>query len=54
LGRPVTPVEIDDQLMGLGGTVCTDDSPNCSVCNLNLSCQANSDIKKVNLKNCYT
>jgi hypothetical protein len=54
LGMPVTPVEIDDQLMGLGGTVCTDDSPNCSACNLKLSCQANNDIKKVNLKNCYT
>lgn len=53
-GVSFTPVEIDDQLMGLGGTVCTDDSPNCSVCNLKSACQANNDPEKSNLKSCYT
>ena len=54
LGVSLTPVEIDDQLMGLGGTVCTDEQPNCSLCNLSFVCQANNDQKKINLKNCYT
>jgi len=53
-GVSFTPVEIDDQLMGLGGTVCTDDSPNCSECNLKSVCQANNDPEKFNLKSCYT
>lgn len=53
-GVSFTPVEIDDQLMGLGGTVCTDDSPNCLECNLKSVCQANNDPEKLNLKSCYT
>ena len=54
LGTFITPVEIDDQLMGLGGAVCTDDSPRCSACDLATSCQANIESTKVNLKSCYT
>lgn len=54
LGTSITPIEIDDQLMRLGGTVCTDDSPNCSECNLASTCQANVDTAKTNLKSCYT
>jgi hypothetical protein len=54
LGTFVTPVEIDDQLMGLGGAVCTDDTPKCSACDLSIACQANVDSTKVNLKSCYT
>ena len=54
LGTFMTPVEIDDQLMGLGGTVCTDDSPRCSACDLATTCQANTNSTKVNLKSCYT
>lgn len=54
LGTFITPVEIDDQLMGLGGTVCTDDSPKCTACDLATTCQANTDSTKANLKSCYT
>ena len=54
LGTTMTPVELDDQLMGLGGEVCTDDSPKCTACDLATTCQANTDSMKANLKSCYT
>jgi len=54
LGTTMTPVELDDQLMGLGGEVCTDDSPKCTACDLAATCQANTDSMKDNLKSCYT
>jgi len=54
LGISITPVEIDDQLMRLGGTYCTDNDPDCSSCDLASTCQANTDLTKVNLKFCYT
>lgn len=54
LDTEVTPVEIDDQFMRLGGDICTDDNPKCSTCSLKDSCQANTDSSRLNLKSCYT
>lgn len=54
LKTEVTPVEIDDQFMRLGGDNCTDDNPNCGSCSLKNSCQANIDFSRANLKLCYT
>lgn len=53
-GVDVTPVEIDDQLMRLGGSVCKDDLPECNDCSLSSSCQANSPRGSIALKSCYT
>jgi hypothetical protein len=50
----VTPVEVDDYLMGLGGSVCTDEDPNCGECDLSVACQANMDPTRLGLKRCYT
>lgn len=54
LDTEVTPVEIDDQFMRLGGDICTDDNPKCGTCSLKDSCQANTDSSRLNLKSCYT
>ena len=53
-GLKITPVEIDDNFMRIGGSVCTDVDPQCTKCDLQFVCQANNDPKKVNLKFCYT
>jgi hypothetical protein len=45
----VTPVELDDFLMGLA-TGCTDATPICSKCAISAGCQANNDIIMVGLK----
>ena len=54
LGTTITPVEMDDHLMGLGGSVCTDQTPTCDQCVLSLCCQANSHTGLLDLKSCYT
>lgn len=53
-GAHLTPVEVDDFFMEMGGGPCTDRNPSCTTCALSTSCQANNDIKMSNLKNCYT
>lgn len=54
LGTEITPVEIDDQFMRLGGNICTDDKPKCDQCSLKDWCQANTDSTRIILKSCYT
>jgi hypothetical protein len=53
-GLKITPVEIDDNFMRIGGSVCTDVDPQCTKCDLQFVCQANTDPQKSNLKFCYT
>lgn len=53
-GGKLTPVEVDDYFMEIGGGPCTDRSPACSKCGLNDVCQANNDLLMIRLKNCFT
>ncbi|MCG3770205.1 MAG: hypothetical protein JW384_01348 [Nitrosomonadaceae bacterium] len=52
--RLLTPVEIDDFFMAVGGADCKDHDPTCGGCRLRNVCQANNDIEMSNLKYCYT
>ena len=53
-GHVLTPVEVDDYFMEVGGGPCQDRSMACSQCGLENSCQANNDVKRSRLKNCFT
>jgi hypothetical protein len=53
-GGLLTPVEVDDYFMEIGGGTCTDQDPACSRCGLGDVCQANIDSDMIALKNCFT
>lgn len=52
--RLLTPVEVDDYFMSVGGNQCTDRDPGCKTCSLRETCQANTAPAMIRLKNCFT
>ncbi len=53
-GVTLTPVEVDDYFMEVGGRECWDVGPKCGECPLSEHCQANNDASMIELKNCFT
>ena len=53
-GLLLTPVDIDDFFMEVGGKPCSDFNPGCNPCALGGICQANTDPNMTRLKNCIT
>lgn len=53
-GALLTPVEVDDFFMRVGGAECSDFNPDCESCALGRVCQANTDPTMAGLKSCIT